>query len=126
MTSSLLPKAVFGGSIFAGTSVGAGSVALTSSKSIFTKSTVKKGCRIHKLISSGDGIFEKIEQEDLEQEILSLRQGNFFKQIKSACERVGNKDIFISNKDSAGWQYYENDQNNSELKGKFEKYLKKD
>ncbi|AEW45264.1 hypothetical protein MHC_01990 [Mycoplasma haemocanis str. Illinois] len=125
MTTPWISKAVLGGSVFAGTSMGAGSVLLTPSKYTHTKSTSKKGCRIHKLNSSDRGEFEKIEQEELEQEILGLRQGNFFKQIQEVCVKVGNKDIFISNKNSTGWKYYEEDQNDQNLKGKFEAYLKK-
>ncbi|AEG72967.1 hypothetical protein MHF_0697 [Mycoplasma haemofelis Ohio2] len=118
-----MSKAVLGGSVFAGTGVGAGSAVLTSSKSVSSKSTVRKGCRIHKLMKSSDGSFERIEKEELEQEILGLRQGNFFKQIKDACEAAGDKDIFVSNKDSKGWQYDETEQNKQDLKSKFEKYL---
>ncbi|AEG72972.1 hypothetical protein MHF_0702 [Mycoplasma haemofelis Ohio2] len=125
MIAPWLSKTILGGSVFAGTGVGAGSVVLTSSKSVNTKSTIRKGCRIHKLMSSNDGSFERIEKEELEQEILGLGQGNFFKQITSSCEEAGDKDIFVSNKNSSGWQYYENDQKDNKLKGKFEEYLRK-
>ncbi|AEW45603.1 hypothetical protein MHC_03715 [Mycoplasma haemocanis str. Illinois] len=123
MAVSWLSKAVIGGSMFAGTSVGAGSALLMPSKAERTKSTYKKRCRIHKLISSNDGTFERIDPEELEQEILGLRQGNFFKQIQEICEKVGDKDIFIRNPNGEGWKYID-EQNNSDLNSKFEKYLK--
>ncbi|AEW45266.1 hypothetical protein MHC_02000 [Mycoplasma haemocanis str. Illinois] len=123
MTVSWLSKAVIGGSMFAGTSVGAGSALLMSSKAERTKSTYKKRCRIHKLISSNDGTFERIDPEELEQEILGLRQGNFFKQIQEVCER--DRDVLIYNPNSTGWQYYDkDDQSGQQVKEKFKEYLK--
>ncbi|AEW45607.2 hypothetical protein MHC_03735 [Mycoplasma haemocanis str. Illinois] len=124
MTAFWLSKAVLGGSIFMGTSVGAGVALLTPSGSTSAKSIYKKGCRIHKLISSANGTFEKIDHEELEQEILSLRQGNFFQKIKEVCER--DKDVLIHNPDSKGWQPYDkNDGDSSQVKNKFKDYLKK-
>ncbi|CBY92576.1 hypothetical protein HF1_05680 [Mycoplasma haemofelis str. Langford 1] len=129
MPITWIPKAVLGGSVFAGTSVGVGSVMLTSPKSGNYKTTTRKGCRIHKLMSSSAGTFERIEEDELEQEILGLKQGNYFKQIKDSCDKLKDKDIFVSNKDNTGWKYYEEDQTktngtgNVNFKQIFENYL---
>ncbi|AEG72889.1 hypothetical protein MHF_0617 [Mycoplasma haemofelis Ohio2] len=121
-----MPKVALGGSVCAGTTVGAGGVALTSPKSGHTKSSIKKGCRIHKLMSTDQGTFEKVEEEELEQEILSLQQTNNFSKIKQACDQLKGEDIFIANRNFGGWTYDANEQTSTDknLKDKFQTYLK--
>ncbi|AEG72956.1 hypothetical protein MHF_0686 [Mycoplasma haemofelis Ohio2] len=83
----------------------------------------KKECRLHKLRSSDKGHFESVSKEVLKQEILKDGKGDY-SQIETACDKEADKDIFVSNKNKSGWRYYEQDQNDRGLKGKFEKYLK--
>ncbi|AEW45345.1 hypothetical protein MHC_02405 [Mycoplasma haemocanis str. Illinois] len=87
-----------------------------STKNKFTKMVVNKECRIHKLISSsGNGSFQAIEKEKLEEEIKQAQKGDY-QQIKEVCEKLGGKDIFVSNKGQSGWKYYESDQQSSQFK----------
>ncbi|AEG72949.1 hypothetical protein MHF_0679 [Mycoplasma haemofelis Ohio2] len=82
---------------------------------------IKKECRIHKLISSYWGTFQKVEKEMLRQEIAKSKRGDY-SQIERTCKEVGDQDIFVSNKWwSPGWRYYKSDQNSSQFKN----YLKR-
>ncbi|AEG72976.1 hypothetical protein MHF_0706 [Mycoplasma haemofelis Ohio2] len=99
-------------------------VSSTRSKSTTESITVKRECRIHKLITSqGEGSFQRIEKDELEREIERDKKGEF-QGIKEACDRLGGKDIFVSNKSKTGWKYYQNDQTDNQYKPKFEKYLR--
>ncbi|AEW45343.1 hypothetical protein MHC_02395 [Mycoplasma haemocanis str. Illinois] len=99
----------------------------TKGKSVKESMIVNKECRIHKLISSvGNGSFQAIEKEKLEEEIKNDKKGEY-QNIKEVCERLAGKDIFVSNKwvngVQTGWKYYEQDQMSAPYKDQFERYL---
>ncbi|AEW45556.1 hypothetical protein MHC_03480 [Mycoplasma haemocanis str. Illinois] len=79
----------------------------------------KPECKLYKLWSEYYGTFKKSSKEELKGEV----SDHEYKKIEDACEKANGKEIFVSNKNSSGWKYYDSDQNRNGLKDKFTKYL---
>ncbi|AEW45605.1 hypothetical protein MHC_03725 [Mycoplasma haemocanis str. Illinois] len=89
----------------------------------FTTITVKKECRIHKLITSeGPGKFERVEKEELEREIKKAGKGDWAS-IENACLANIGKDIFVSNPRGQGWKHIPNGPWTYSEPYKFQQYL---
>ncbi|AEW45540.1 hypothetical protein MHC_03400 [Mycoplasma haemocanis str. Illinois] len=93
-----------------------------SSSAEGTTPAEKKKCRLHKLMGEVEGRFQATTESELDSEIKKENKGDF-QAIKNACEDAKNhdRDIFVSNKQRKGWNYYSEDQ--TRLKSKFDKYL---
>ncbi|AEW45265.1 hypothetical protein MHC_01995 [Mycoplasma haemocanis str. Illinois] len=127
---SFAPKLLMGGIALGGTSVGLGIEALTSSNSnkISSKGqskektvAVNKDCRLHLLVSIGNGEFKLVTKDEMKDWI--KKNGGNLESIEKACSENAGKDIFVSNK--GGWDYRKNDQEDVTHKEKFGQYLNK-
>ncbi|AEW45263.1 hypothetical protein MHC_01985 [Mycoplasma haemocanis str. Illinois] len=109
-------KLLFGSAALGVTGTGLSFEKLDSSSSqnddFFTKGkfagkfiSVKKECRIYKLISSYmAGTFERVEKEALKQEIEKDKKGDWPSIEKACLENIGGS-IFVSNPERKGWKY---------------------
>ncbi|AEG72975.1 hypothetical protein MHF_0705 [Mycoplasma haemofelis Ohio2] len=121
------PKFFIGGTAFAGLGV----EALTSSKSstsdLSTQSksksqeksiTVKKPCRLHKLIAISDGKFELTTKDALTKSGEKVDES-----LDDACLQNEGKDIFVSKGSNSKWGYYDSVQKDTQHQTKFKTYL---